>query len=171
METSIKRLAMIIILAALMFVLLLGGCSGKPKEQKVSPKPQKKTQTKPSPAPQLSEQPDQATFSQYFKKLSIGKLPAQWVNSKDWPWHIENTNVFSRGDTMATQGEIIQNVQLTSKYYDVKNKTFVGPETSPPPLKAGGFAGSSAVDLPPGKYELKCYVGDKLVSVLPFEVR
>ncbi len=156
----------------LVITLVLSGCSGKPKEQKVTPKPQKKTQAKPPSTPKLSEEPDQATFSQYFKNLSLGKVPSEWVNSKDWPFHIEDTDMFSRGDTMATQGEVIKDVQLTSKYYDVGAKKViegVGSST-PPMLKMGGFAGTSPVDLPVGNYELKLYVGDTLVSVLPFEV-
>jgi len=174
MKMRLKSVATAVVLVPLLVAIVLGGCSGKPKAQKVSPKPQKKTQTKPAPTPQLSEQPDQAIFSQYFKKLSIGKLPAQYVDSKDWPWRIENTNVFSRGDTMATQGEVVKEVQPSSKYYDVQAKIFVGENVGGPMgpvLKPGGFAGTNKVDLPPGKYELKIYVGDKLVSVLPFEVR
>ena len=49
-------------------------------------------------------------------------------------------------------------------------KESVDAGSPPTPLKVGGFAGSSTLNLSAGKYEYKVYVGDTLVAVLPFEV-
>ena len=37
--------------------------------------------------------------------------------------------------------------------------------------KKGGFVISEPVKIPPGKYEYKIWIGDKLVGVFPFEVK
>jgi|GEM_PF-2888869 len=123
-------------------------------------------------AQQLSEQPDQVTFSQYFRELSVGRLDREWVGSETWYQHIEKTNIVSPGDSLVLQGEVIKEVQICARYYDTQTKEFVGPENVEPPgpYKRGGFASGSTVNLPPGKYELKCYVGNILVAVLPFQV-
>jgi len=115
---------------------------------------------------------DQALFAQYFAKLSLGRLPPEYAGREDWPLHVVATNVFSRGDAFVTMGEVRKEVQLVAGVYDVKAGRYVRePVPGGPVLKPGGFAGASPLDLPPGEYELRCFVGETLVAVLPFTVR
>ena len=84
----------------------------------------------------------------------------------------DRTTTFTTKDTFCVGGTIIKDVQLTVKYYDTVAKKLVEAGGAPPStLKAGGFVGSSSMPVPAGKWELKVYVGDKLVAVLPFEVK
>ncbi len=72
---------------------------------------------------------------------------------------------------MTLYGTVIQEVQISAKYYSVATKESADAPAPPMPLKIGGFASSSAFNLSPGKYEFKVYVGNALVGVFPFEVR
>jgi len=121
-------------------------------------------------APPLSEQPDKTVFAQYFHRLSLGKLPPEWIAKEGWHLHVIETNIFSQGDTLVTVGEVIREVQLSLRYYDIQAGSFVGSPVMPPPCKPGGFASASRLDLSPGRYELRCYVDKILVAVFPFEV-
>lgn len=118
----------------------------------------------------LSEQPDKATFDRYFRSLSIAKVEGEWVGKDGWHQHLLDTNIFSEGDTLVTRGEAISDVQLNIRYYDVAAKVFVTEMGIPPPRKAGNFAMPSVINLAPGEYEQKCYVGGVLVAALPFTV-
>lgn len=115
---------------------------------------------------------DRALFSEYFADLSLGKLPPEYAGREDWPRYVVAGNVFTRGDIMVTMGEVRKEVQVIAGYYDVKAARYVRePAPGGPLLKPGGFAGASPLDLPPGEYELRCFVGRTLVAILPFTVR
>lgn len=125
--------------------------------------------TSPTPAPvsTLSEQLDKATFSKYFSDMGLGKLPADAKSPQELQRNVAN---FLVGDPLTLYGTAIQEVQITAKYYNVVSKQSVDAPTPPTPLKVGGFASSSILDLPIGKYEYKVYVANVLVGVFPFEV-
>ena len=75
---------------------------------------------------------------------------------------------------MVVYGTVNKEVQLVTRYYDVLGAKFVGGGTTaalPLPLKPGGFASGTNLNLSPGEYELKCYAEDKLIAVMPFEVK
>lgn len=81
-------------------------------------------------------------------------------------------NVFSRGDQVVLRGEVLKQVQIAGKYFDLKAGKYVeGATMGGPPLSPGGFAGSSPLNLPPGEYELHCFVGETLVAVFFMTVR
>ena len=120
-----------------------------------------------TPVSTLSEEPDQATFSKYFKDMGLGKLPAGGKLPQDLQ---QNVTIFSSGDLLTLYGTVIQEVQISARYYSVATKQSVDAGAPPAPLKVGGFGGSSTLNLSAGKYEYKVYVGDVLVAVFPFEV-
>ena len=120
-----------------------------------------------TPVSTLSEQPDQTTFSKYFKDMGLGKLPAGGKLPQDLQ---QNVTVFSSGDLISLYGTVIQEVQISARYYSMATKRSVDAGAPPAPLKVGGFGGSSTLNLSAGKYEYKVYVGDVLVAVFPFEV-
>jgi hypothetical protein len=143
-----------------------GGIVGS-LEITVAPATAESIPTTTTPVSTLSEEPDRATFSKYFTDLGLGRVPA----GGKLPFDLQkNISVFAQGDQLTLYGTVIQEVQATARYYNVATQQKVdvsGPST---PLRVGGFAGSSILDLPIGKYEYKVYVGDALVGVFPFEV-
>jgi hypothetical protein len=120
-----------------------------------------------TPVSTLSEEPDKATFSKYFTDMGLGRIPAGGKLPLDLH---KNISVFAQGDQFAHYGTVIQEVQASALYYNVATKESVNAGAPPTPLKVGGFVGSSTLDLSPGKYEYKVYVGAVLVAVFPFEV-
>lgn len=119
--------------------------------------------------------PDRAVFSQYFARLSIGRLPAQYVGRQDWPQRVVFENVFLPGDVMVLEGEALKQVQIACGYFDLKAGKYAGGSSGAEPwgpgFPPGGFAGYSSLNLPPGEYELRCFVGETLVAVFPLTVR
>jgi hypothetical protein len=113
------------------------------------------------------EQPDKATFQKYFSDMGLGKIPTGGKLPQDLQ---QNVTVFSSGDQFTIYGTVIQEVQASARYYNVATKQSVDAPAAPTPLKVGGFAGSSTLTLPVGKYDCKVYVGAVLVAVFPFEV-
>ena len=120
-----------------------------------------------APVSTLSEQPDKATFSKYFTEMGLGKMPADAKGPQDIQ---RNVTAFTSGDLFTLYGTVIQEVQISAKYYNVATKESVDAGGPPTPLKVGGFGSSSTFNLPIGKYEYKVYVGDVLVGIFPFEV-
>lgn len=118
--------------------------------------------------PTLSEQPDTATFQKYFSEMGLGKMQADAKSPQDIQ---RNVAAFTAGDIFTLYGTVIQEVQISAKYYDAATKQSADAPAPPTPLGVGGFASSSNFIPPVGKYEFKVYVGDILVAVFPFEVR
>jgi hypothetical protein len=119
--------------------------------------------------PETFEQVDDAMRNEYLSDLGLGKLP----QGGKLPYDVQqNINVFARGDQMCLYGTVKKEVQISSAIYDPNAKKFVTEKSGPPqPNPVGGFAGCSVLDISPGNYELKVYIGDVLVAVFPFEVR
>jgi hypothetical protein len=132
------------------------------------------SQPSPTPAPStvpsstLSEQPDKAAFQKYFSEMGLGNTPADAKGPQDIQ---RNVTTFTAVDYITLYGTVIQEVQISAKYYNVATKQSVDAPAPPTPLKVGGFASSSTLNLSPGKYEYKVFVGDVLVGIFPFEVR
>lgn len=165
---KMKKVKTVAACILVLIALIAAGCSQNPPEKAESKPPPAAAATAPPPAgPVLSENPDKETFAQYFKELYLAKLP----EGKTLPF-VDRTTTFTTKDTFCIGGTIIKDVQLTVKYYDTAAKKLVEAGGAPPStLKPGGFVGSSSMPVPAGKWELKVYVGDKLVAVLPFEVK
>ncbi|MCL6450461.1 MAG: copper amine oxidase N-terminal domain-containing protein [Acetobacteraceae bacterium] len=106
-----------------------------------------------------------------IKSMSLGLLPQEYAAREDWPWHVVPATVFSPGDLMVVQGELLQDVELVTKCYDLQAQRFLETGEGRMSLRKGGFAGCSPVTLPPGRYEVWVFIGDELVMKLPFEVR
>ena len=119
-----------------------------------------------APVPTLLEEPDMATFNKYFMNMGLGRMPPDAKSPQELQ---RNVAAFTAGDQLTLYGTVIQEVQISAKYYSVATKQSAN-APAPPTLKVGGFASSSILDLPIGKYEYKVYVGDVLVGVFPFEV-
>ncbi|MCX7911843.1 MAG: hypothetical protein N2506_02610 [Dehalococcoidales bacterium] len=115
-----------------------------------------------------SEQPDSAAFKRYFKELGLGRMPAEVTNP---PEQLErNVHIFAAGDQICLYGEIIRECRLRTAIYETSVDKLVRESGLPQPM-SGGFAGWEPVDLSPGEYEYRVYVGETLVAVFPFEVR
>jgi hypothetical protein len=117
----------------------------------------------------VPEQPDMATFHQYFAELGLGKMPAEVNNPPDDLQ--KNVAVFTAGDQVCFYGNILQECQPDTALYDVKAEKVVNRGTLLPAPMSGGFANWEPLDLSVGEYEYKIYVADTLVAVFPFEVR
>jgi hypothetical protein len=160
-EMGKQRIGLVILrLAATASLLILGACA---EQTPAGPSP---TPTS-NPLATRSEQPDKATFQKYFSEMGLGKCPADAKSPQDIQ---RNVTTFTAGDYWTLYGTVIQEVQVSAKYYDVATKQSGDAPASPMPLKVGGFASSSTLTLPVGKYECKVYVANVLVAVFPFEV-
>jgi len=127
-----------------------------------------------TPAPEaatagLSVQPDLATFQMYFSELGIGRLPA----GKELPAGLEQqVSVFAPGDQLCQYGTLVKEAQPAMEYYDVQARKPTGPRLKfPRSLLPGGFASCGPVVLAAREYELRLYVGEILVAVIPFRVQ
>jgi hypothetical protein len=117
---------------------------------------------------QISGQPDQSIFREYFSEMGLGRLPA----GGQLPFDLQkDVFIFRVGDDMRLYGTVIKEVRISIKYQNVETGQMIEGVSAPAPYKPGGFAGGETVKLPPGEYEYKVYVGDVLVAVFPFEVR
>lgn len=124
----------------------------------------------PTPAPTATPyptQPDEATFREYFSEIGLGLMPPGTTSPGGLQ---QNVSIFAPGDQFCQYGTIIKEVQPLLVYYDTEAKEVVG-QFGYPPMQPIGFLTCAPLDLPAGKYELKVYVGDILVAVVPFEVR
>jgi hypothetical protein len=120
---------------------------------------------------QLSQQPDEAVFKEYFSELGLGKLPEKGSFPLDLK---KGDNIFiSNGkDQLAIYGNLLKDAKLSNAIYDVNSgKNIRGKAEFPFVVKKGGFAGSEPVNIPSGSYEYKIWIGDKLVGVFSFEVK
>jgi len=133
----------------------------------VTPDASVNTPTATTPAATLSEQPDKATFQKYFSEMGLGRMPPDAKSPQDIQ---RNVTTFTTGDYLTLYGTVIQEVQVSAKYYSVATKQSADAPAPPMPLKVGGFASSPTLTLPVGKYEYKVYVANILVAVFPFEV-
>jgi hypothetical protein len=119
----------------------------------------------------LSEQPDIDTFKEYFRELGLGKLP----ENGQLPFDLKkDDNIFvSNGENqLVIYGELLKDAKLSNAIYDLNAKNNIRDKAESPILiKKGGFVISEPVKIPPGKYEYKIWIGDKLVGVFPFEVK
>lgn len=131
--------------------------------------PQKET---PATDVTYSEQPDAATFAEYFSRGYLAKLTEGQAFD---PRKIIRTMVFEQTDQFCTSLDIRKTIAagtLSLAVYDVTNKEEINPRSVfPQELKQGNSVGCEGLDLPAGKYEQKIYVDDKLALVLPFEVK
>lgn len=121
----------------------------------------------------LSEQPDQKKFEEYFTEIYLAKLP---VGAEFNPLKIIKTKVFSAGEQFCTSINTKKQVladTLSTAVYDVVAKQDVKPRmgTFPQAMGPGNSTGCEPLSQSVGKYEFKIYIGDVLVSVLPFEVK
>ncbi len=133
----------------------------------VTPDTSVNTPTATPPAATLSEQPDKATFLQYFSEMGLGITPSDAKSPQDIQ---RNVTTFTAEDYFTLYGTVIQEVQVSAKYYDTATKQSENAPAPPTSLKVGGFASSSTLTMPVGKYEYKVYVANVLVAVFPFEV-
>jgi hypothetical protein len=118
---------------------------------------------------QISEQPDQSTFRKYFSEMGLGRLPAGGQMPFDFQ---KDVTIFAPGDNFRLYCTVIEDVQISARYYDATTKESVTAAAPPSPYIAGkSYVGGETLTLPVGEYEYKVYVGDVLVAVFPFEVR
>ena len=121
---------------------------------------------------QLSEQPNQAKFNEYFTSAKLGKLPQ---GQKFDPFKVIQTSIFLPTDQFCNLLEIKKTIvsgSLAIAVYNTETKVDVNPKAVfPVELKSGGSIGCEDLNQSVGKYEYKIYVDDVLAVVLPFEVK
>ncbi|MDD5732063.1 MAG: hypothetical protein PHU42_04190 [Patescibacteria group bacterium] len=121
----------------------------------------------------LSEQPNQEKFKEYFTSIYLAKLP---IGSEFDPRSIIKTNAFIAGEQFCTSINMKKQVPantLSSAIYDVIAKSEAEPRggTFPQAMGPGNSTGCQSLIETTGKFELKLYLDDTLVAVLPFEVK
>lgn len=121
------------------------------------------------PEKEEAEQPDEATYREYFTELGIGRLK----EGEKLPEGLEkNVKTFAQGESICAHGNLLKETTIQNSIYDVNTKEEVQPRGGPQiTMETGGFAGCNSLDLQPGNYEYKVYAGDTLVGVFPFEIR
>ncbi|MDD5146597.1 MAG: hypothetical protein PHN39_02555 [Candidatus Pacebacteria bacterium] len=123
-------------------------------------------------AEELSEQPDQVKFDEYFTKAFLGRIPG---GEQFNPAKVVKTKVFEQTDQFCTSLDIKKDIPagaLSVATYDTANKEFVRPKSAfPQKLPGGNTMGCEGIMLSAGKYEQKIYVDDILAIVMPFEVK
>jgi hypothetical protein len=153
-----------------------GEIVGSSQQITVTPDTGVNTPTATTPVASLSEQPDKATYDNYFLNqpapMGIGKL------TDTVPQELQqNVTVFAIGDQIVLYVNIIKECQQPRyAIYDVRAmKVIKEGALSFPPMKSGfdavGFVSIDTLDIPVGKYEYKVYISDVFVAVFPFEVR
>ncbi len=71
------------------------------------------------PVSTLPEQPDKATFQKYFFDMGLGRLPADAKSPQELQ---QNVATFTAGDQLTLYGTVIQEVQISARYYNVATK-------------------------------------------------
>lgn len=152
----------LVFLAVLSILIFVAGCGSK----ETSPTPQTETNEP------LSEQPDAATFKEYFTEFYLAKMPVGQKLGESFP---TRTTVYTPADqfcAMWTQLKVIPSGNLSTAIYDKGSGQYLRAKGAfPQQLPQGGNAGCEGMTFPLGKYEYKIYVNDKLTVVLPFEVK
>jgi len=116
-------------------------------------------------------QPGESVFKDYFGELGLGKLPSGGNLPADLK---KDDKIFiSYGlDQIVIYGNLLKDAKLSNAIYDKSSGKNIREKAEFPVLiKKGGFAGSEPVNLPPGMYEYKIWIGDNLVGVFSFEVK
>lgn len=110
-----------------------------------------------SPPPSLSEQPDKTVFASFLNELYLTNAsPA---------------TSFELGEKICPVIAVKKSVQFGGELYDVDSR--VGRSANVDAFPPGTYQFCSrlaALGLPPGRYEQKMRVGDKVVAVLPFQI-
>ena len=128
---------------------------------------------------QLLEQPDKAKYDEYFTDFYLGKLPLgqQMPNIDPSSPGLIKTSVFiASEDKFCAVGTLKKDIPSGSFYiavYDtVAEKDFTPKTAFPIALSAGDFGWKDdRINSRTSKYELKLYIDDALVAVIPFEIR
>lgn len=82
-----------------------------------------------APPSQLSEQPDEAAFREYFSDIGLGKLPA----GAEFPEGVQqNITVLTTSDEICMYGTVTQEVLLSVAVYDTVAKEFTQPKRAFP---------------------------------------
>ncbi|MCL4406020.1 MAG: hypothetical protein M1586_01845 [Patescibacteria group bacterium] len=121
----------------------------------------------------LSEEPDKSTFSNYFTRIYLGKLEAGVVFD---PAKVIKTKYFTAGEQfcviMDMKSQIPAKV-LSTAIYDRALATYASPRSAgfPRALGPGNSVGCENLQFGPGEYELKTYINNTLISVLPFYIQ
>lgn len=164
-----------IIIAVLVLVIIGGGTffllGSKPSGDK-NENAGRVSET-PSVNSNLSEQPNEAKFNEFFTSIFLAKLPA---GAKFEPSKIVRTRAFSVGEQFCMSINMKKQIPadtFSSAVYDVNAKQEIQPRGGafPQAMGPGNSTGCQSLDQSVGKYEYKFYLNDDLVAVLPFEVK
>jgi len=120
----------------------------------------------------LFERPNTEKFNEYFKEVYLAKLPA---GAEFDPFGIIKTTTFTAGEkfcqSLSMKKDIPAN-SIGSEVYNITTGQIVQPKsTFPQALQQGGSVGCEDLQYSVGKYEMKLYIDDILVAILPFEIK
>lgn len=120
----------------------------------------------------LFEKPNTEKFNEYLKEIYLAKLPA---GAKFDPFGIIKTTTFVVGEQFCQSLSIKKDIPANSfgsEVYNIDNSEIIQPKsTFPQALKQGGSVGCEDLRYSTGKYEMRLYIDDTLVAVLPFEAK
>ena len=120
----------------------------------------------------LFERSNTEKFNEYLKEAYLAKLPA---GSKFDPFSIIKTTTFAAGEKFCQSLSMKKDIPANSfgsEVYNIDTGEVVQPKsTFPQALKQGGSVGCEDLGYSIGKYEMRLYIDDILVAILPFEVK
>ena len=120
----------------------------------------------------LFERPNTEKFNEYLKEAYLAKLPA---GAKFDPSGIIKTTTFTAGEKFCQSLSMKKDIPANSfgsEVYNIDTGEIVqSKSTFPQALKQGGSVGCEDLQYSAGKYEMKLYIDDILVAILPFEVK
>lgn len=121
-----------------------------------------------------SEKSDTAKFDEYFKSIYLGKLK---IGEQPGAGVVPQVSlVFTKGkDQYCTVLELKKALAAgaySSAIYNLDSKTYIKPKTSfPGKFELGTNVGCGSLPAGAGRYEYKAYLGNTLITVVPFEIK
>jgi len=118
---------------------------------------------------EFSENPDKEKFNEYFSDIGLGKL----AKGAQLPGGMEQgISTFLSDESICVYGTLKKSVIIGLAIFNPETASYeVERQDFPQALGTGGFASCGSIMVGSGKYEYKVYIEDKLVAVLPFEVK
>ncbi|MBP8994499.1 MAG: hypothetical protein KBG30_11920 [Bacteroidales bacterium] len=114
---------------------------------------------------------NQVLFDEYFSELTTAKIPLK-VQEGAEPQPVK-TQTYTAEDQICIVGKAKKDIPantIETQFYSRDPEYFIGESPFNIEIHQGAFASCADSGLPSGKYNLKIFMGDSLISVLPFDV-
>lgn len=114
---------------------------------------------------------NQTLFNEYFSELTTAKIPSD-VKEGEEPQPIK-TQIYTTKDQLCLIGVANKDIPvntIATKFYSRDPEYLIGEIPFGLEVRQGNFSTCNNTPLPIGKYSLKIFIGDDLISVLPFDI-